>query len=71
MYVIKYSQILLHREVIGICRQSTGILKAAAGDACNNNNNDNNNSIYLLQLGCNPVAVVMLHVVALSLKRLR
>jgi hypothetical protein len=25
-------------------------------------NNDNNNSIYLLQLGCNPVAVVMLHV---------
>ena len=32
--VIKYSQILLHREVIGICRQTTGILKAAAGDAC-------------------------------------
>ena len=30
---------------------------------CNNNtNNNNNNNIYLLQLGCNPVAVVMLHV---------
>jgi len=27
---------------------------------CNNNNNNNN--IYLLQLGCNPVAVVLLHV---------
>ena len=27
-----------------------------------NNNNNNNNNIYLLQLGCNPVAVVMLHV---------
>ena len=26
------------------------------------NNNNNNNNIYLLQLGCNPVAVVMLHV---------
>ena len=25
-------------------------------------NNNNNNNIYLLQLGCNPVAVVMLHV---------
>ena len=24
--------------------------------------NNNNNNIYLLQLGCNPVAVVMLHV---------
>ena len=28
----------------------------------NNNNDNNNNNIYLLQLGCNPVAVVMLHV---------
>ena len=28
----------------------------------NRNNNNNNNNIYLLQLGCNPVAVVMLHV---------
>ena len=28
----------------------------------NNNNNDNNNNIYLLQLGCHPVAVVILHV---------
>jgi hypothetical protein len=26
------------------------------------NNNNNNNNIYLLQFGCNPVAVVMLHV---------
>jgi len=25
-------------------------------------NNNNNNNIYLLQLGCNPVSVVMLHV---------
>jgi len=28
----------------------------------NNNNNDNNNNIYLLQLGCHPVAVVVLRV---------
>jgi len=27
-----------------------------------NNNNNNNNNIYLLQLGCYPVAVVVLHV---------
>ena len=26
------------------------------------NNNNNNNNIYLLQLGCHPVAVVILHV---------
>jgi hypothetical protein len=32
--VIKYSQILLHREVIGISRQSPGIPKVAAGDEC-------------------------------------
>jgi hypothetical protein len=25
----------------------------------NNNNNNNNNNIYLLQLGCHPVAVVI------------
>ena len=28
----------------------------------NNNNNNNNNYIYLLQLGCHPLAVVILHV---------
>jgi len=28
----------------------------------NNNNNNNNNNTYLLQLGCYPVAVVILHV---------
>jgi len=28
----------------------------------NNNNNNNNNNVYLLQLGCHPVAVVILHV---------
>jgi len=28
----------------------------------NNNNNNNNNDIYLLQFGCYPVAVVILHV---------
>ena len=28
----------------------------------NENNNNNNNNIYLLQLGCYPVAVVILHV---------
>jgi len=28
----------------------------------NNNNNNNNIFIYLLQLGCYPVAVVILHV---------
>ena len=28
----------------------------------NINNNNNNNNMYLLQLVCNPVAVVMLHV---------
>jgi len=27
-----------------------------------NNNNNNNNNIYLLQLGCYPVAVAILHV---------
>ena len=27
-----------------------------------NNNNNNNNNIYLLQLGCHPVAVFILHV---------
>ena len=27
-----------------------------------NNNNNNNNNIHLLQLGCYPVAVVILHV---------
>jgi len=27
-----------------------------------NNDDDNNNNIYLLQLGCHPVAVVILHV---------
>jgi len=26
------------------------------------NNNNNNNNIYYLQLGCHPVAVVILHV---------
>ena len=30
-----------------------------------NNNNNNNNNIYLLQLGCNPVAVVSLFVIHL------
>jgi len=28
----------------------------------NNNNNNHHNNIYLLQLGCYPVAVVILHV---------
>jgi hypothetical protein len=28
----------------------------------NNNNNNNNNNIYLLQMGCHPVAVITLHV---------
>jgi hypothetical protein len=28
----------------------------------NNNNNNNNIFIYLLQLGCHPVAVIILHV---------
>ena len=27
-----------------------------------NNNNNNNNNIYLLQLGCHPVAVIVSHV---------
>ena len=31
-------------------------------DFNNNNNNNNNNNTYLLQLGCYPVAVVILHV---------
>jgi hypothetical protein len=26
------------------------------------NNNNNNNNIYLLQMGCHPVAVIILHV---------
>ena len=28
----------------------------------NNNNNNNNNNIYLLKFGCDPLAVVILHV---------
>ena len=31
-------------------------------DNNNNNNNNNNLFIYLLQLGCHPVAVIILHV---------
>jgi len=31
-------------------------------DGYNNNNNNNNNNNTLLQLGCHPVAVVILHV---------
>jgi len=31
-----------------------------ANEICNNNNNNNN--IYLLQMGCYPMAVVILHV---------
>ena len=31
-------------------------------DVLHNNNNNNNNYYYLLQLGCHPVAVVILHV---------
>ena len=42
------------------------ILKQATGDKVLNeeqyNNNNNNNNIYLMQLGCNSVAVVILHV---------
>ena len=30
--------------------------------AANNNINNNNNNIYLLQLVCHPVAVVILHI---------
>jgi len=30
--------------------------------AVKDNNNNNNNNIYLLQLGCYPVTVVILHV---------
>jgi len=40
---------------------STRILTSALDDDDDNNNNINNN-IYLLQLGCHPVAVVILHV---------
>jgi len=31
-------------------------------DDDDNNNNNNNNNIYLLDLGCHPVSVVILHV---------
>ena len=37
-------------------------MNAIAEDSRKTQNNNNNNNIYLLQLGCNPVAVVMLHV---------
>ena len=40
-------------------RPQTRALDGAATDKYNNNNNNN---IYLLQLGCHPVAVVILHV---------
>ena len=35
---------------------------AGRDDRNNNNNNNNNNNIHLLQLGCHPVAGVILHV---------
>jgi hypothetical protein len=41
-----------------IVRKEHSVLKFGMGIVSNNNNNNNNN-IYLLQLGCHPVAVVI------------
>ena len=43
------------REVRNVCFELDD-------DDDDDDNNNNNNNIYLLQLGCNPVAVVILHV---------
>ena len=37
-------------------------MKYIPWDDDDGDNNNNNNNIYLLQLGCHPVAVVILHV---------
>ena len=42
--------------------KTAGIYPRCLYAISNNNNNNNNNNIYLLQLGCYPVAVVILHV---------
>ena len=46
------------REVRNACFES----EDDDDDDDDNNNNNNNNNIYLVQLGCNPAAVVILHV---------
>ena len=46
----------------GKCRHRTRNLAIAAAFTFLRIYNNNSNNIYLLQLGCNPVAVVMLHV---------
>jgi hypothetical protein len=45
-----------------ILYSSSGSLVACYRVHFNNNNNNNNNNIYLLQIGCHPVAVITLHV---------
>ena len=56
---------MLIRKETAVQRFSTDWIVSTALRATvvyNNNNNNNNNNIYLLQLGCYPVAVVILHV---------
>ena len=44
------------------CCSSVRFEFRSTGAIANNNNNNNNNNIYLLKLGCYPVAVIILHV---------
>ena len=54
----------LHKRAVelGHCHNVGGVVIIIIIPFNNNNNNNNNNNIYLLQLGCHPVAVVILHV---------
>ena len=58
-----YHTLICFREVLSSIR---GSRVAIVIEILNNKfpvyNNNNNNNIYLLQLGCYPVAVVILHV---------
>jgi len=71
--VVVFDRIVFDRIVIsgGFCSSAASVIRLSLqqekriGSLISgslNNNNNNNNNIYLLQLGCHPVAVVILHV---------
>ena len=55
------------RRIFGLTQKANGEWRLKTNEELkeailnNNNNNNNNNYYYLLQLGCYPVAVVILH----------
>jgi len=55
-----YSAESFHRHCDGVA--PTYVIAMVGVFGLLNNNNNYNNNIYLLQLGCHPVAVVILHV---------